>query len=288
MPLRPRAHVLESVSRTRLHETFTRAVWTVEDLSNDYGEDLFVRIFDGPLPTPYSVFIQAKATDRISKYLSADRSAVHYPVTTDHVTHWERFWEPVLLTVWDSAADITYWETIQTALGSLTRPIRKGQKTVLVPIPTLNVLNDEGLRRSAARTCERFDRFEREKAGAQQLVEALRDNFGIEISYDPQAGILIVPHGTFVHKKDAGERMHLFGRAAARMQVLMRRTGRSPEELLEQSVRVAKQVYEGFEKGASLAIFDESGAILQEWKTFEELHAHLSRVEELEDPDETA
>ena len=36
-----------------------------------------------------------------------------YPVDSSHLQSWERFWEPVILAVWDPADDVTYWEMIQ-------------------------------------------------------------------------------------------------------------------------------------------------------------------------------
>lgn len=42
MPKRPNSHVLEDLSRNRLHNVFEREGWTVEDLRKDYGEDLLI------------------------------------------------------------------------------------------------------------------------------------------------------------------------------------------------------------------------------------------------------
>src|SRR5215469_6481106 len=104
MPKRTRSHQLEDLSRNRLHANFEDRGWTVEDLAKDYGEDLMVRIFDSGVATPYSFFVQAKATDRIAKFVT--RGAIAFPIETGHLRHWVRFLEPVILTLWDSKQDV--------------------------------------------------------------------------------------------------------------------------------------------------------------------------------------
>ena len=85
---------MEDLSRNRLHAAFESYGWTVEDLAKDYGEDLLVRIFDRGIATPYSFFVQAKATDRIAAYIRQDMVA--FPIETGHLRHWVRFSEPVI------------------------------------------------------------------------------------------------------------------------------------------------------------------------------------------------
>jgi hypothetical protein len=99
MPNRPYSHNLEARSHNRLHEVFEQPGWVVEDLRNDYGEDLFVRIFEKGKATPFSFFIQAKATNHIERYMHADRKCISYPIKADHFKHWMHFWEPIILTV---------------------------------------------------------------------------------------------------------------------------------------------------------------------------------------------
>jgi hypothetical protein len=113
MPTRPRQHVLEDLAHAALLRAVGEAGWTVESLSNDYGEDFLVRIFRKEKATPWAMFVQSKATDSIARYLSKDLSTIHYPIETRHLTHWERFWEPVVLAVYDAKSKQTYWRVVQ-------------------------------------------------------------------------------------------------------------------------------------------------------------------------------
>src|SRR5262249_5135795 len=199
-------HELEDHSRNCLHEIFIRQGWTVENLTKDYGEDLLVRIFSNGLATPLTFFVQAKATDNISKYLNKAGTLLTYPISTNHLKHWKRFWQPVILTVWDSRSNTTYWECIQTHCEALAKKqgLRGNAKTIMVPIPTNNMLDKEGLARIEARTQTRFRRFVRERAGAEQLLEILNEEFGLKIEYEPQFGFVSIPEGRFVPDKEGG------------------------------------------------------------------------------------
>jgi hypothetical protein len=108
MPKRPRSHELEDLSRVQLRNLFSQQGWVVWDLHPDYGEDLFVRIFSKRAATQYSFFIQAKATDHIEKYIQKDGEHIRFPIKMDHIQHWENFWEPVVLTIWDAKSNKTY------------------------------------------------------------------------------------------------------------------------------------------------------------------------------------
>jgi hypothetical protein len=91
MPRRPRSHILEDISRNKLHEAFDSVGWTVEDLREDYGEDLFVRIFADGVATPLSFFVQAKGTDNLSRHIDSHTGTVEFSVKRRHVEHWKQF-----------------------------------------------------------------------------------------------------------------------------------------------------------------------------------------------------
>ena len=82
MPRRPRSHHLEDLSRNRVHDAFTAVGWTVEDLRKDYGEDLFVRIFQDGRATLLCFFVQAKATDNLERHLTKGKRS-HFRSNAD-------------------------------------------------------------------------------------------------------------------------------------------------------------------------------------------------------------
>jgi hypothetical protein len=117
MPNRPRSHILEDQARAQLIKLFSNAGWSVEQLNADYGEDFLVRIFDNGKSTPWSFFVQSKATDNITKFKIQKRSAFSYPLKVKHLSHWEHFSTPVLITLTDVKSGNVYWECVQTYLN---------------------------------------------------------------------------------------------------------------------------------------------------------------------------
>lgn len=196
MPKRPRSHQLEDISRSRLHRIFEEAGWTVEDLSKDYGEDLLVRIFENGSATPLSFFVQAKATDNLSRYRDENSNFIRYPVKSEHLAHWNRFQEPVLLTLWESQSDKTFWTFVQHVFAQLHATCDlKERKTIKIPISCDDLIDSEGLHRIQSLTKARYARLEHESEGAEFLVEMLRDAIGGKIEYSPN-GILITEKAT--------------------------------------------------------------------------------------------
>jgi hypothetical protein len=270
MPKRPRSHVNEDLSRARLHEIFTRQGWTVEDLDKDYGEDLLVRIFVDGSATPWTFYVQAKSTDNIAKFLTRDGDALEYRLDEAHLTHWDKFWEPVLLSLWDSVTDKTYWEVIQTP----ERPLRftkSGAPRLQIPLD--NILNEQSVHWIARRTQARHQRFEMEQHGADVLLEQLKNALGVDVSYDSQAGILMID------KPEGGADVTLFGKRAEQMESLLEMTGMDGDEALEHAFRLLSQVSEAFMKGGHMFIQDKSGNTIQEFKDIREFLKYVDREE---------
>ncbi len=287
MPKRTRAHILEKQSRNHLHKVFTDIGWVVEDIRQDYGEDLFVRIFDQGNATPLAFFVQAKATDNITKYMSADRSRLSFPIQTDHLIHWKDFWEPVFLTVWDAKTDITYWECIQSFLDKISHGSATlfSRKSLRVSIPIENQLTEVSLGRIHARTGARFRRFEAEREGAQQLLNRIKEKWGVEIQYGPQEGILMLPKGHFVHDEPGGWDIVFFGRLAALIRRI-ERLGVPQEKILDHALDAYRQVIDAFLAGHHLVVIDKEGIIRESYKTLDELQQQIERDQELKELEE--
>jgi hypothetical protein len=226
MPHRTRSHVIEDLSRDRIRQAFNRMGWTVEDLRKDYGEDLLVRIFDAGVATPLLFFVQCKGTDNIRKYASGDGPGVLFPVKRRHIEHWERFSEPVILSVCDSKADRAYWECVQSYLssncGMLALSKANDNKADEVRIPVTNPLDEVGLARIRSITRIRFERFEGERQGARTLIQILEERLNLRIEYDfrggpviltfPNEGTEFIFHGTILGQLLALDRTRVRGR----------------------------------------------------------------------------
>ena len=239
MPKRPRQHVLEDQARANLHKIFTGNHWTVEDLSKDYGEDLLVRIFDNETSTPWSFFVQSKATDNLNRYLLKSSKTISYPITTEHVLHWTRFYEPVVLAIYDATKEVTYWEIIQNCIdvrpGSLEKCLNK---SLQVHVSTDNILDAEGLHLLRNQTKVRFERFEAQKEGAQILIDELQRQWGVQISYDPEFGLLMLPKGKFEPDESNDMICTAFGRLAAMAQRIQKMSGMTAQQVLEMTLEI--------------------------------------------------
>lgn len=196
-------------------------------MSKDYGEDLFVRIFENEVASPYAFFVQAKATDNLANYLRPDADAFLFPIETGHLRHWVRFSEPVFLTLYDSSSDRIFWVCVQSAakrVGALEEAYKK--KTVSIAVPCRNLLDSDGLLRMRGITKLRFERSDRERQGARLLIDLLETRFDFRvIDYDPDNEFVQI-------ETDLGRELIFLGAAAKRMERLIERSRLEPEELL--------------------------------------------------------
>jgi len=184
MPKRPRSHEIEQLSRNRLRETFNKLGWVIWDLYPDYGEDLLVRVFIDGVPTHYSFFVQAKSTDHLERYIDREGNFINFPIDVDHLEYWKKFWEPVVLTLWDAKLDVTYWEIIQNCFPSNEGKVSYN-KSFRVPIPITNILDDNGLKSILRQTKLRFERFERIREGVKALTEYMEEELNVKVLYEP-------------------------------------------------------------------------------------------------------
>jgi hypothetical protein len=228
----------------------------VEDLSKDYGEDLLVRIFDHGISTPLSFFIQAKATDNLAHFLVKRTNSFSYPVSTEHVTHWSRFQEPVILTLWDSKSDETFWTCVQEAKIGHRRTPPSERMTVHIPIPCENRLDEKGLRLLRFFTLARYKRLMREAEGAKTLIELLESEFNIKVDYSPKDGIL------FVEAPGEDVRIAFWGPTAIELSKLSAHLKKSPKEVLLDAIKSSYEEHRRFERTGELSVLNrETGEI---------------------------
>jgi hypothetical protein len=276
MPNRPRSHVLEAEARDRLREAFTRRGWTVEDLRNDYGEDMLVRIFDDGRATPWMFFVQSKATDNVERPLRRSGKQLRVAVRRATLAHWHRLWEPVLLTVWSPERGETYWETVQDAEGSSdSRGI--DSRTVSVLVPTTNVLDELGLDRIRSRVVGRYGRYHVERDGARVLAEQLRTRLGVAVEYNAAAEVIIV------EAPEGGADIHLLGGLARMVEASLATTGKSADEWLAEAFELYQGLRELYAAGRRLQI-TVPGERVRVCETLRDVNAECERLIELGEP----
>lgn len=191
---RPRPHILEGLSIARVNDIMIRAGWVVERLHEDYGEDLYVRIFVEGKATPLAFFVQLKATDHLERYLCQENT-VSFPIGRRHLDQWTGFWEPVILIVYDAKTGNCYWESVTRFLESKEGMYRfsGSNKNIKIDVPCFNLLNEAGLVRISNHVKHRFRRLSSERAGANLLIRLLEEKGGVKIKeYNATSEILII------------------------------------------------------------------------------------------------
>lgn len=272
MPKRPRSHELEDISRNRLHGIFEGVGWTVEDVAKDYGEDLLVRIFENGVATPLKFYVQAKATDNITRYLKGNANALHIQLGKEHLDQWNVFHDPVILTIMDSRSENIYWGCVQDILARRSRSKGSGGRRVAsISISRNSLLDDEGLRRILSITRLRHDRMAREERGAQVLKELLENRLGVEVEYSPHEGIVLVFDPT-----EGGEAI-LFGKTLSKVLELAEEFNKTPQEIFDLAIESLKGLFEVHEKTGAFPVTNPTTGKLEMIKmTNHELIRYLS------------
>jgi Domain of unknown function (DUF4365) len=281
MPKRPRQHVLEDTARARLHHDFSRAGWTVENLQKDYGEDLLVRIFEAGLATPWSFYVQSKATDRIQRLRLRDGMNFGVSLPSEHVANWATFWEPVVITVYDAVADVTYWEVIQSQLESRDDVnVAEAGASLTIHVPTENLLDAYGLQRLRNRTRKRFERFDTQREGARVLAYELNRQWGVVVEYDPEAGILVLPEGRFVPDRRGGSIVTAFGPLGVLLGRVQEKGGLKTDRDVKEAVRRLCKLATSLERGEKIVVSERGGTVMRELGSLADLLQHHVRLED--------
>lgn len=288
MTKRTREHELETASRDQLTALFHSKGWTVENITGDYGEDLLVRVFIGGNATPWIFFVQIKAFSTIARLKVSAGKYLSVPVDSAHINAWSSLREPVVLAVWDAATKLVYWQTIQTAMAVASRRSEFEKRPIpatRLRVPTENTLDEVSAERLANRARAAWEQVDRERDGARMLLKILRDDLGLDISYDPEYGTLIVPQGKFVSDTTTGPMFYHFGRAARDLNELAAQLGVSPQKAAEQAMSVHLAALRRVTDGKAVSFRTRSGKVIKEWKSVHDVSEAFFRMFEQSDED---
>jgi len=142
LPNRPRAHVLEALSRWHVESNFP-AEWICNSAREDYGLDLRVEIVAGEDVIGLEFSLQLKATDHLK---IAGEDVVHR-CNVSTAQYFLRRPEPVMYVVYDAQGKTAYWLWIQPYLRQLDkkRSNWRNNKTVQIRLPLANRLSSESI-----------------------------------------------------------------------------------------------------------------------------------------------
>jgi hypothetical protein len=144
---RTREHVIADLSVNHVEKCVLQCGWTVQRFSPDYGLDLLLTTFNrrGEIENG-DVRLQIKATDAI-KFTPA-RDAISVRLEWRDMVYWLNEPLPVILVVYDTKADRTWWLYLQETLRDSGRKARsRAVASLTVNIPRANVLDAQAVRR---------------------------------------------------------------------------------------------------------------------------------------------
>jgi len=116
---------------------------------HDYGIDLTITTFDeeGNVETG-NILVQLKATDHLK--LLADGQMIACRVERVHRRAWLSEPWPVILVIYDAAADVAFWVYLQEHFQQQPRfNANRGSEDVTIRIPRTNVVNVASVRHFA-------------------------------------------------------------------------------------------------------------------------------------------
>jgi hypothetical protein len=142
---RTREHLLADLSANHVERIALNSGFAVEKLRQDYGLDLAVFTFteQGFLESGV-IWIQLKASDHVE--WTRDKTAIVFRIDRRDVLAWiaERY--PVILVAYDAKRDRAFWLAIQEYFGDNQAFEKMRGKTISVPVPRKNQLDDSAMR----------------------------------------------------------------------------------------------------------------------------------------------
>jgi Domain of unknown function (DUF4365) len=256
MTNRTQSHILEARSRDRVRTAFHDLGFVVDDLHQDYGEDMLVRIFKDGFATPYSFFVQVKATEKL-------KNADVVRLRTLHIRHWKRLIQPVFVIVWNATTESATWEAISHAIEDSSIDLIQ-QKTLSVHIPQGNRFDEDGIRRMANIARTRFDMARRERDGSALLRELLEKHTKLKVSeYSAHDEALVLKY------PDGHYEFCIFGEFAEMLH-LMGLNGKKFKKYLFEHIQKTHVKVEG--ENGPIVYFDDNGR---------EIHRFTTRAEQV-------
>ena len=136
---RTRQHVIADLSVNFVERQVLVCGHALQRVQYDYGYDMIMFTYNqaGEVE-PGMVYFQAKATDQLP--LLRDGKTISWPVSRRDLKLWLNETFPVILIVYDGAADKGYWLDVQAYFAERARDLFAAGDSVRLHIPTRNRL----------------------------------------------------------------------------------------------------------------------------------------------------
>ena len=259
MPRRPPTHVLEQAAAAALTATFGELGWTIEPITQDYGEDFLVRVFDSGVATPWTFFVQSKAVQDANRLLVDSGTAFSLTISNSHLQQWQAFALPVFVTLFDASSRTLYWEHVQEADNAKVEEC--ATRTVRFRIPA-----DQALSRASMPVLRHITRARHERNAAQvraihEFCEVIEKQWGVKLSVGTEPGVVVLPNGKFQPAPDGGKTIFVLGVWADLLRKIALRMGASPQEAMSHAIQF---LYDEFREGRNLVANASHGTVARE------------------------
>lgn len=143
--IRTRQHVIADLGVNYTQRQVLLAGHTAEEFGHDYGIDLEMKTYspNGEVEGGH-IGIQVKATDHLARH--ADGTTFAIRVSMSDLKAWLMDWVPVVLVVYDAAADLAYWLDVQDYAQHHDVDEFTGGATVTLRVPLANVFDVDAVR----------------------------------------------------------------------------------------------------------------------------------------------
>jgi hypothetical protein len=154
---RTRSHVLADLSANHVERFALQSGFAVDPFRQDYGLDLAIFTFDehGYLESGV-IWIQLKATDHVKT--KRDDDSVLVRLDRRDILAWTAEQYPVILVLYDAKLDRAYWLSIHAYFGNENAFAKLHGKTITIPIPAANLINEQAMRDFAREKATIFTR----------------------------------------------------------------------------------------------------------------------------------
>ena len=132
-------HDTDRAGKRMLREQLEAFGWVVNEITEDYGIDFNVQVFEGTSPTGAWFHVQLKSSE--SPDYSADGSFISQVLSTAHARHYmNELQGPILLVVADVAAKSLFWCAPQLLRSQADAVAVSDNQSITVRVPTSQML----------------------------------------------------------------------------------------------------------------------------------------------------
>jgi len=143
-PRRPQNHQIGDQAKGQIMDAFFSNGWIVEEVQEDYGEDLVLQIVVNEQVLPFRIFIQLKGTEKMQKFKRKDHY-IFLNLKSSTALHWLDSNDLTTFVLWDIKKRQGVFEFTDHAIERkhVDNPKRK---TVSAKLPERNMIKEKDLK----------------------------------------------------------------------------------------------------------------------------------------------